>query len=184
MSDHPGSRQHTGPLGGAADYLKASYIKRWGIVNAPPQSIAEHQYRVWTLVRQWGPRIKLEATHQELAEEWALVHDLAEIRTGDAPTPHKTPEIKSWLQGVEHEVYPPIKMLESSIAGTDAATFCKFCDTAESILYLKLHGIGKHATDVQELLSQQLRSRLKSSSLSDDKCQILLELFCDAYHQS
>lgn len=184
MSDHPSKQQHAGSLNGAADYLKASYIKRWGIVNAPPQSIAEHQYRVWTLIRQWGPCIKLEDAYQKLAEEWALVHDLAEIRTGDAPTPHKTPEIKSWLQDVEHDVYPPIKMLESSIAGTEAATFCKFCDTAESILYLKLHGIGKHAADVQELLSQQLRLRLESSDLSNDKCNTLLELFCDAYHQS
>ena len=175
--------KHTGRLTGAADYLKASYIKRWGIVHtAETQSIGLHMYRVWILVRQWGPEIGLNTKQQQQAEEWALTHDLAEIRTGDMPTPHKTPEVKSWLEGLELEICPEAAAVEHAIKGTITGDFCKFCDTAEAVLYLRNCGLGQHARDVLKLLEVQMYDRLKGSSLPEEAKAFLVTAFTNTYH--
>lgn len=169
---------HTGRLSGAADYLRASHISRWGIVRtAGTQSVAEHLYRVWTLVRQWGSIAGLNDDEQRLAEEWALLHDLPEIRTGDNPTPHKTAEIKAWLEQVETSICPEAIKAEQLIHKTRVYDFCKFCDTAEAILYLSVNGLGTHAADVTKLLREQMCARLDRSLLSDDAILSLLAAF-------
>lgn len=175
------SKPHSGQLTDAADYLKSQYCTRWNIVACPKQSIAEHMYGVWTLVRNWGPVIGIDAEDQSLAEEWALVHDLPEIRTGDAPTPHKTPEVKAWLEQVEHQVYPPLASIESRLRASGVFDLCKFCDTAESVLFLKLNGAGRHAADVEGLLFEQMQQRLAASGLSQHQQQTLISLFEQAY---
>jgi len=172
--------KHQGMLEGAATFLRASHISRWGIVHTTTkQNIAEHMYRVWVLVRQWGLAIELPIHEQVLAEEWALIHDLPEIRTGDMPTPHKTPEVKAWLNQLESAIYPPLDEVHKMEDVT--AAFCKFCDTAESILYLKINGTGQHAIDVRELLAEQMRDRLHKSPIDADTQSKLHALFIDAY---
>jgi hypothetical protein len=172
--------KHNGALKGAADFLKAQYISRWGIVNtARHQCIAEHMWGVWMLVTEWGPALGLNPKDQKLAENWALTHDLAEIRTGDCPTPFKTPEVKAALDEMEQQIYPGFLVDKNTAVGA----FCKFCDTAESILFLKLNGIGKHADDVRELLCRQMWGRLDGSCIPEEKRLLLRNLFTDTYHQ-
>ena len=174
--------KHTGQLTTAADYIRASHISRWGIVQtATRQNIAEHQYRVWALVRQWGRAINLEYAQQKWAEEWALHHDLPEIRTGDAPTPHKTPEVKAYLSKLEYEICPELKYIESELYA-ETKEFCKFCDTAEAVLYLRVNGLGQHATDVCRLLEDQMVQRLKKSTIPELIQESLSTLLLDAYH--
>ena len=174
---------HNGRLIGAADFLRASHIKRWGIVlTADTQSVAEHLYRVWTLVHQWGPLAGLTEEDQRIAEQWALMHDLPEIRTGDNPTPHKTPIIKEWLAQVESDICPEASMLEHALAGTRVGDFCKFCDTAEAILYLRVNGLGKHAQDVTRLLEEQMLERLHQSALEPAAQKQLHAVFTSTYH--
>lgn len=175
------SKTHIGQLAGAADFLKTQYCTRWNIVACPKQSIAEHMYGVWVLVRNWGPMINLDHEDQRLAEEWALVHDLPEIRTGDAPTPHKTPEVKAWLEQIEHEIYPPLATIESCLRASGIFDLCKFCDTAESVLFLKLNGTGRHAADVESLLYRQMHQRLAASDLSCSQQQTLISIFEQTY---
>lgn len=172
--------KHSGPLKGAADFLKAQYISRWGIVNtARHQCIAEHMWGVWLLVSEWGPKLGLNPKDQKLAENWALTHDLAEIRTGDCPTPFKTPEVKKALDELEQEIYAGFSVDKNTAVGA----FCKFADTAESILFLKLNAVGQHAIDVRELLSKQMLKRLDESCIPEEKRLLLCTLFTDAYHQ-
>jgi len=174
---------HQGALLDAATLLRASHISRWGIVlTAKPQSIAEHMYRVWVLVHEWGIAIDLPMAEQFISERWAVTHDLPEIRTGDMPTPHKTPEVKAWLDQLEHDIYPPLT--ETHRMSKAAATLCKFCDTAESILFLKINGIGQHAIDVRELLARQMWHRLYSSVLFESERQTLHDLFNNTYDQT
>ena len=168
--------KHSGPLSGAHDFLKASYISRWGIVCvSKDQSIAEHMWRVWALVRQWGPTLGMDAGEQRIAEEHALTHDLAEIRTGDCPTPFKSAEVKKALEELDESIYPSVLVDKTSKAGA----FFKFCDTAESIFFLHIYGLGKHAFDVRELLGRQMWERLERSSLSDDEQTTLRGLFLE-----
>lgn len=172
----PVTKRHTGPLNGAADYLKAQYINRWAIVNvAKQQSIAEHSFNVWVLVSHWGPEV-LNLQELQCAQEYALTHDLAEIRTGDCPTPFKDPLVKEALGEMEEEICPQIPVTPR------IKQLVKFCDTAESILFLKLYGLGRHADDVRELLAVQMWARLKDSLFSTAQRQKLHDLFTDTFH--
>jgi len=164
--------KHQGRLAGAADFLKASYVSRWGIVCvSKDQSIAEHMYRVWQLTRAWGPLANLTSSEQACAEEHALTHDLAEIRTGDCPTPFKGVQIREALSRIEESIYPSLP-----VTGR-VKEFVKYCDTAEAILFLKLHGQGQHAADVAELLQQQMLKGLDESAFAPLIKQQLIEAF-------
>ena len=160
-----------------SDYLRASHISRWGIVQtAVQQNIAEHMYRVWLLVRAFGPTIELGAMDQTLAEEIALMHDLPEIRTGDAPTPHKTPALKAHLAEIEQQILPELHFL-TEVASQEVLDLVKFCDTVEAILFLKVNGLGTHACDVCLLLESQMRARLSASSIDPAAAASLLAQF-------
>lgn len=165
-----------------AEFLRASHISRWGIVQtAMRQNIAEHMYRVWVLVRQWGPIVDLDNSQQYRAEQLALIHDLPEIRTGDAPTPHKTPQLKAHLAEVEQRIYPYLRVLEEH---TDlcASALVKHCDTAEAIFFLQVNGLGKHAQDVRDLLKQQMLDRLAKSPFTPEQQTKLIEAFHNTLH--
>lgn len=157
--------------------LRASHISRWGIVRtAYPQNIAEHAWRVWLLCRDWGAAAAVDSTVVREACDYALVHDLAEIRTGDAPTPHKTPELKAHLAHVEREIAPEVADMEDALSDPARELF-KFCDTAEAVLFLKVNGMGAHAYDVQHLLEEQMKRRLNASVLSREIRLALLDEF-------
>lgn len=165
-----------------AEFLRSSHISRWGIVQtAVRQNIAEHMYRVWLLVRAWGPAVGLSADQQFLAEQLALMHDLPEIRTGDAPTPHKTAELKAHLAQVEQAIYPDLRALEDQADATVAA-LVKHCDTAEAVLFLEVNGLGTHAQQVKQLLRQQMLDRLALSPFSADQQSKLIDLFHTTLH--
>ena len=160
-----------------SEFLRSSHIKRWGIVQtAVPQSIAEHSYRVWIMVRNYGRALGLSKENQQMAEELALLHDLPEIRTGDAPTPHKSPEMKAILDEVEAEILPELAELEHNCP-KQVKDLVKFCDTAESILFLDVNGLGRHAVDVADLLLNQMEERLYKSSFSDWEREVLIGQF-------
>jgi len=164
------------------ELLRASHITRWGIVQtAVRQNIAEHMYRVWILVKQWGPLVELTADEQFLAERLALMHDLPEIRTGDAPTPHKTTKLKAHLAQIEAEIYPELRALEEQ-APPKVLALVKHCDTAEAVLFLEVNGLGKHAADVKALLRQQMLDRLAMSSFDPSSQMSLINAFHTTIH--
>ena len=168
--------KHSGALDGAVDLLKASYIDRWCIVNTSKrQSIAEHMWRVWALARSWGADCGLTEVEQRSAEELALTHDLAEIRLGDVPTPVKQNAlIKEQLDRMEETIYSTIPV------SPKVKLFVKGCDIAEAVLFLKHHGVGRHAYEVRELLSTQLWAKLDGASFY----QTFYDRFTDAYADS
>lgn len=165
-----------------AELLRASHITRWGIVQtAVRQNIAEHMYRVWTLARAWGPLVELSPDQQFLAEQLALMHDLPEIRTGDAPTPHKTTELKAHLAQIESQIYPELRALEKQAAPATAA-LVKHCDTAEAVLFLSINGLGTHAQQVTQLLRQQMLDRLAMSPFTAAQQSALIDAFHTTLH--
>jgi 5'-deoxynucleotidase YfbR-like HD superfamily hydrolase len=167
-----------------SEFLRASHISRWGIVQtAVRQNIAEHMYRVWLLVRDWGQIVRLNSTQQSLAERLALTHDLPEIRTGDAPTPHKTPELKAHLAQIEQQIYPDLRVLEDT-ADAHVIALVKHCDTAEAIYFLQVNGLGKHAHDVKDLLKRQMLDRLARSPFSIQQQSLLIEAFHTTLHHT
>jgi len=113
----------------------------------------------------------------QCAKEYALTHDLAEIRTGDCPTPFKSPLIKEALDELEEEIYPQLPITSK------VRQLVKFCDTAEAVLFLRLYGLGKHAVDVQDLLAVQMWARLNETPFTPEQKQRLRDLFNDTFHQ-
>jgi hypothetical protein len=125
----------------------------------------------------------LNPSEQRDVELLALMHDLPEIRTGDAPTPHKTPAVKAYLADLEEQICPDLRVIEV-FASNQASDLLKFCDTAEAVLFLKVNGLGQHARDVQELLEQQMLARLDQSSISPANQQALIESFITTKHDT
>lgn len=162
----------------AAEWLRLSHIDRWAIVlTATRQSVAEHTWRTWALVHLWGPVAGLTPDEQALAERYVLLHDMAEIRTGDMPTTIKTPEAKAAMAAFERQVLPELAEIEDGLPELVRA-FVKFCDIAEAILYLKVNGLGKHAADVTCLLEQQLLAHRANTGLPE----ALYAEFTNTYH--
>lgn len=148
----------------AAEFLRASHISRWGIVaTSKQQNIAEHMFRVWMLVSIWG-RTLLNADEFQDALDLALLHDLPEIRTGDNPTPHKSPEVKKILADIEAAIFPGLAALEARIS-PKTKELVKYCDTAEAVFFLKVFGVGEHARSVMHLLETQMLARATGSGV-------------------
>ena len=104
--------------------MRVAHVKRWQIVRtAREQTLAEHLYRVWLLVRELGPLVGLTPDEVRAAENFALLHDLPEIKTGDIATP-----VKSML--------PPLDHIESAFSHEhlDAMAAC----TRKSLKLVKL----------------------------------------------
>lgn len=138
--------------------LRASHVKRWGIVRvARQQNIAEHMYRVWLLVREFGPIVGLDDEQQRAAEFFALVHDLPEVETGDIATP-----VKSKL--------PPLESIEAAYCQEHAAAslacspetlrLVKLCDLIEAAVFLSIEGMGRHAYEVETSIKKRIADEL------------------------
>ena len=168
----------------AAEWLRLSHIDRWAIIStATRQSVAEHTWRVWALVHTWGPECGLTEEEQWVAERYALIHDVPEIRTGDMPTTIKTPLAKAQRMAFELEALPEIAVIKRELPSY-VADLVKICDIAESILFIKVHGLGRHAQDVCKLLEVQMSDYISTSALPGAAKETIAHLFLGTYHDT
>lgn len=68
----------------------------WPLITR--QDISQHSWQVWRIMRAiWGPKIPWDVTEQ------VLLHDVGEVRTGDAPYPIKrdNPALKAEMDRLE-----------------------------------------------------------------------------------
>jgi 5'-deoxynucleotidase YfbR-like HD superfamily hydrolase len=75
------------------ELMRASHVNRWQIVlTNRPQSLAEHSFNVAMLAQSIAFNCEVDFSTDQLYElmNWALLHDIIEIRTGDLATPFKT----------------------------------------------------------------------------------------------
>jgi len=147
------------------DLMRVSHVKRWQIVRVGrEQTLAEHLYRVFLLVREFGPKVGLTSEDQSAAEQFALVHDLPEIMTGDVASP-----VKSML--------PPIDHIEATFTRQhiDAMAACtrkslklvKLCDLIEAAVFLEVEGIGQHASDVEDSIIEKIKEIIAAEGWND-----------------
>lgn len=76
----------------------------------PAETIAEHCFGVAYLAMLLSDELaqRGEAVDCERVLRMALLHDVAEVRTGDIPMPQKTPEIDAALHHLESEIVKKI----------------------------------------------------------------------------
>jgi len=169
-------------LESVAEYLRLSHVKRWSIVKtADTQTVAEHSWRVCAIFVKWAPLIGL--AEQEIADGlmYGLFHDVHEVRTGDMPTPTKSPELKALLTSYEEQIAPEVTEMERKLT-LKAKDLLRFADTVEAILYLRVNGLGKHSQDVCKLLEEQALSRLERSKIEPAAQRQLIAVFTSTYH--
>lgn len=109
-----------------------SYVNR-------PQSVAEHSYNV-LLIAMWLVEDSDDIDLRREVMEYAIVHDMEEVRTGDIPSPFKRdlrlrcPDVVKYLDG-EHFVLPEVRAI------------VKLADCIEAIYYIQEFGGSRYTMD-------------------------------------
>lgn len=140
---------------GVFDMLALSTVGRWTIVDmSRKQSVAEHSYRVWVLAQDLYDvmfPIDHNTFEQRATNDWALIHDVDEVYTGDIPTTVKTileelsPGITDRLkERVLRDRLPAVMERQRGLKGTLPSYLVKIADTVEAILYLREYGVNPY----------------------------------------
>lgn len=140
-----------------AEQLRASHVTRWHIVQtARKQSLAEHLFNVCVLSVDLAGRIKWPGIYHHSEKlalmDWALRHDLIEVRTGDIPTPFKKVLKATYGDDVMHKAESSIDNNQSGlarlVAGTEIESIVKMADMIDAIQFVTDCGIGLHSKAV------------------------------------
>jgi 5'-deoxynucleotidase YfbR-like HD superfamily hydrolase len=114
----------------------------------------------------------LDGTRKNKLETLALHHDIAEVKTGDVPTPTKKhiEEKTDALERYELEAYPQYIVFKNSVVMSDPVLIhiLKMADLIEAIYFLEEEGIGQHASEVKSLLASQL-AEIHTLTKEDDR---------------
>lgn len=136
-------------------FLRASYTKRWTIVNTSrTQNIAEHSFNVVNIASRLADIFDWEERFGDSEflklQSWALYHDIVEIYTGDMPTPFKRAleESGADILAAEEKFMSGYGDMARDAKGTEYGMIVKFADQLEAIWFLKDHGIGNRAKKV------------------------------------
>lgn len=134
---------------GIQDVFRSANVTRWHSVNCHRYpSIAEHSYLVTMYARELLARIMPDATVQEQLDlmQYALVHDLPEVLTGDMATPIKRkleslyPEGQSPLDKIEEDLCPDYKIMKDKVKDTALIRIAKLADILEAIKFIDVEG--------------------------------------------
>ena len=128
--------------------LRVCEVKRWTVVHlSAPQSVAEHQYRVWLLAMAMYSALEdlpHNTSERAMVEMMALSHDIQEVITGDIPSTFKRisdathPGVVDTMEGMArtHMGWPPM----GAHVNTAGGRIVKIADYAESLLFLHQNG--------------------------------------------
>lgn len=140
-----------------AEQLRAAHVRRWHIVQvAREQTLAEHLYCVAIISGSLAQRMRwdglLHYSQKIQLLNWALTHDIMEVRTGDTPTPFKRAlekvAGKNIVEAAEAEIDGDALGLYRQIRNTPIEMIVKLADLLEAIKFLDENGLGDHAQSV------------------------------------
>lgn len=136
------------------DLYRTTVVERWNIVEVSRrQSVAEHQYLVSLLVVRYCQLKGLHRGVETQALRFALLHDAAEVLTGDVPTPTKE-HCGPGLERVEADTVP---LGEDPLAVPQKVEeVVNFCDKVEAFVWLAKYGVDDHAHRVKEAIREKL----------------------------
>lgn len=167
----------------AADKMRACCVTRWGIVATNrPQSVAEHAHNVALLTDQLAEKAGYGTTGRASMVAYCIYHDLAELYTGDMPSPYKqllreNGEI-STLEAVETAAVPQAAEF-STMLGTDQMAMIKLCDIWESAHYIGQYGVDPVTNSAFKKLlviaDELIKQRLSHCPILKAACDSLFE---------
>lgn len=139
------------------DVYRSSTVKRWGIVAiSKEQSVAEHTFQVTMIASRLCDMMGENAVVRAQVIEYALVHDMAEVLTGDMATPLKDfigEEAKARLGKFEESILVLGRPIDT---GDRVKWIVKIADLVEAIAFLNQHSITEHGKQVAEYLREKL----------------------------
>lgn len=145
------------------DIYRAHHVDRWQIVNVSrTQSLAEHSFNVAMLAREIATRMKMLSIVADVVD-WALIHDLPEIATGDIASPLKVYMRNLGVDRVdklESEISAEYRIAKNAVKNTTIADIVKLADLIDGIRYLELYA-NKSCIHARETLIG-LRGKLQS----------------------
>lgn len=139
------------------EQLRACHVRRWHIVQTSrEQTLAEHSFAVAVIAGSLAAAMRWNGLLQESGKlkllQWALAHDIIEVRTGDMPTPFKRDLEaiggKGIVEKAEDRVDADTMAAYRQIRGTEVETIVKLADQIEAIFFLQDNGVGAHAKQV------------------------------------
>lgn len=138
--------------------LRTGHVKRWQIVRvAREQTIAEHMYLVAMITDHICRGMGLDVAHINIAREWAMIHDIPEVITGDIATPTKEAMRRAVpdsdpVKRIELELDIHYKIVYNRVKNKYPIIkdIVKIADVIEAINFLNHEGIGKHANEVRD----------------------------------
>lgn len=149
-----------------AERMRTAHVNRWQIVRTVrQQTLAEHLYLVRVLTVAFCKAAQLSDSETQLAEQWALEHDVPEVKTGDINTPIKDAMRRAVPAG------DPIKTIELSMSSSYANLYdrvktdyphlrqiVKLADIVEAIAFITIEGLGAHALEAKQGLYRDYNS--------------------------
>lgn len=139
------------------EQLRAAHVRRWHIVQVHrEQTLAEHLFCVAAISGDLAVRMAWSGIlhHSDRLQllNWALWHDLLEVRTGDIPTPFKRAlrdaNGENAIEKAEDMVDSETGGLRRLVVNTEIEMIVKLADSIEAIRFLNDNGIGSHAKQV------------------------------------
>lgn len=155
-----------------AEKARAAHVKRWQIVRvAREQNLAEHSFMVAIISIEICKRIGLSISPAARAMmlEWALMHDIIEVVTGDINTLIKArmrgilgPGVIDEVEGGVCEEYDSLKANVTPII----RIVVKLADIIDAIAFLDMEGKGIHAGDVQQRATASFVEHLNGAKVA------------------
>lgn len=154
--------------------LRTAHVTRWQIVRtAKQQSLAEHLYLVRVITLEFAKCVGFGDKDTDLAEQWALEHDVPEVRTGDLATPVKiamreaVPQCDP-IRNIELQMSDSYRDLynEVKVTSPHVRALVKMADILEAVVFLTVEGMGPHAASVKRELWQRF-----CDEIAEAKCK-------------
>lgn len=156
-----------------AEQLRAAHVRRWHIVQVHrEQTLAEHLFCVAAIAGSLAQRIAWHGImhHSQRLEllNWALWHDIMEVRTGDIPTPFKRALVEAngprTIEKAEEMIDTSVHGMNRAVKDTEIEMIVKLADSIEAINFLSQNGAGAHASQVLDGLYETMFEQMRMYS--------------------
>jgi len=142
------------------DVYRASDVMRWQIVKTQKQqSLADHSYQVAMISLRLCYLMQKDDRFRAACLEYALVHDLPEVLTGDMATPLKQLlAVEGALERFESSVH----FNDQSVNGfsREVRDLVKLADLLEAYAHLDLNSASGHGGHVKDKIASKIDAKI------------------------